>query len=298
MGRVSIFALIGLIGTTVSAAEEAPSRAKAVREGIEAIEARLDRAVDKVSLPQAARLVGRIEGTRGYRLPGYGVVFVLTPRSLPSPEKNVFVLRTEGPHHRVLRVETRSHKSDGGSADADHGGEEEEIDALERQVLVLQAETEEARRAAEEEMDRLVVRVRTAAAHEHETEGAAGDAAAPPAPPAPPSPPEPALPPPPPWKFWFGAGIPHDDRTPDAVVADVRAAVIDALAPPGELVPDLGGAEQVTVAIDFVPGGLFLAPTRPERTLVLRARVKDLDARSRGSITPEELRRRVEVVEY
>ena len=52
------------------------------------------------------------------------------------------------------------------------------------------------------------------------------------------------------------------------------------------------------MTVDFVPGGIFAAQARPERTLVVSVRVKDVDARARGAITPEELRKRVEVTEY
>ena len=99
---------------------------------------------------------------------------------------------------------------------------------------------------------------------------AAPEAPAPPAPPqapdapAPPSPPEAPLPPaPPPWKFWFETGAPEEKRTPEAVVADVRGAVIDALAAQGGRLVGLAGDERVTVAVDFVPGGLFAAQARP-----------------------------------
>jgi hypothetical protein len=74
--------------------------------------------------------------------------------------------------------------------------------------------------------------------------------------------------------------------------------VIDALATQGGRLVGLGGDERVTVAVDFVPGGLFAAQARPQRTLVVTARVKDIDGRARGAITAEELRRRVEVAEY
>jgi len=114
------------------------------------------------------------------------------------------------------------------------------------------------------------------------------------APEAPPPPP----PPPPPWKSWFETGAPQEKRTPEAVVADVRGAVIDALAAQGGRLVGLAGDERVTVAVDFVPGGLFAAQARPEKTLVVTARVKDVDARARGAITAEELSRRVEVTEY
>jgi hypothetical protein len=256
----------------------------AARSGIEAVEAQLTRAVDRVSLPHAAQLLGRVESARGYRLPGYGLVLVLTPRMLPGGEGQVYVLRGAPPKHRRLRVERRSSTT----GEATWTVNDEEIETLERQVLVLQHETEAARRAAEEDLDRIVedVRVRVAPP-------------VPPAPPAPPSPAEAPLPPaPPPWKFWFETGTPEEKRSPETVVADVRVAVIDTLAAQDESLVGLAGDERVTVAVDFVPGGLFAAQARPEKTLVVTARVRDVRARARGSITPEELRRRVEVTEY
>jgi hypothetical protein len=81
-------------------------------------------------------------------------------------------------------------------------------------------------------------------------------------------------------------------------VADVRAALVDALAAHGGRVAGLAGDDRVTVAVDFVPGGMFAVQARPGRTLVVSARVRDMEARGRGAITTEELRTRVEVTEY
>lgn len=293
---ILVAAVLATLPGTAAAGEEAQAPAAVPREEIEALEAQLDRAVDRVSLPHAARLVGRTESARGYRLPGYGLVFVLTPRALPSGEKGTFVFRVDKPRHRVVRVETRR----GPEATAPDP-EEQEIETLERQVLTLQAETEEARRAAEEGMERLVHDVRIRLAPVPAPAPDAPEAPSPPAvggaPPAP-EPPEAPLPPPPPWKFWFEAGAPQDDRTPEALVADVRGAVIDTLAMPRETLSGLGGDEFLTVAVDFVPGGFFASRARPERTLVVRARVRDVEARGRGAITLEELRRRLLVVDY
>ena len=296
--------LVVVAGLASSAAGEQPERpiAAPLREGMEALEAQLDQAVDHVSLPHAARLLGRGESARGYRLPGYGIVFVLTPRALLGGQGQVYVFRSGGPTHRRLRVEARP----SGSAAATRATEEEEeIETLERQVLVLQHETEAARRAAEEEMDRIVQRIRVAPSSEVHIEGApAEDAPVPPrAPAAPvlPSSPSPVaapLPPPPPWKYWFEAGLPEEKRAPAAVVADVRTALIDALTTQGARLSGLGGEERVTVAVDFVVGGIFVSQARPEKTLVVSARARDIQARARGAITPEELRKRVEVTEY
>jgi len=281
-----------------AAAEESRKASTTPREGIEALEAQLSRAVDRVSLPHAAQLLGRIEAARGYRLPGYGVVFVLAPRTLPGGEGHVYVLRG-APKHRRVRVETR------GTGEREETVFTDDVETFERQVLVLQHETEAARRAAEEEMEQLVqdVRVRVApptAVHVEVREEPLAPPVAPDAPsaPVPTVAPVPPVPPaPPPWKFWFGSGALRENRTPEAVVAEVRAALVDALAGQVRLA-GLAGDERVTVTVDFVPGGVFAVQARPERTLVLSARVRDVDARARGAITAEELRKRVEVTEY
>jgi hypothetical protein len=276
----------------------------AAREGVEAFEARLARAVDRVSLPHAARLLGRVESARGYRLPGYGLVLVLTPRMLPGGEGQVYVLRRGAPKHRI-RIESHAPST----GEATWTVDDEQVETFERQVLVLQHETEAARSAAEEEMERMVedVRVRVAPpSRVHvEVHTAVPEPQAPPAPPPAPDTPAPAVPPeapppppPPPWKSWFETGAPQEKRTPEAVVADVRGAVIDALAAQGGRLVGLAGDERVTVAVDFVPGGLLAAQARPQKTLVVTARVRDVDARARGAITLEELRKRVEVTEY
>jgi hypothetical protein len=258
-------------------------RVSVAREAMEQVEAGLDRAVDRVSVPHAALLLGRPGSARGYRLPGYGVVFVLTPRALPGNEGAFYVLH--GPRRR-LRVESRRPEAE----------EEQRIEALERQVLVLQYETEAARRAAEEDMERIV----------HDVRGRLAPAPAeePPPPPEAPSPPAPPAavpapaPMPPPWRFWFETGTQEDGRAPEAVIADVRAAVLGAIEGQARSLAGLGGDERVTVTVDFVPGGLFASHGRPARTLVVTARIRDIEARARGAIAPEELRRRVEVVEY
>jgi hypothetical protein len=159
MPMLAVAAIVATVAGPARGAEEAKKRAPAVpREGIEALEARLDRAVDRVSLPQFARLIGRTDSARGYQLPGYGLVFVLTPRALPGGESGALVLRPGRHLRHVVRLETRSEPEPKPASEPDP--EEQQIESLERQVLTLQAETEEARRAAEEEMDRLVQDVR------------------------------------------------------------------------------------------------------------------------------------------
>lgn len=313
--------LAGLATAALAAPGSAQERRPAAREDLEALEARLDRAVDGVSLPYAARLLGRADAARAYRLPGYGIVLVLTPRALPGPSGHVYFLRGGGAKARKLRFESTP---PGSGATVVELLDDDGVESFERQVLVLQHETEAVRRAAEEEMERIVrdVRVRVAAprppAAAPEAQGAAPEAlpprsATPPAPPAPPSPnaapaaPEPPAAPapvgwaplaPPPWKFWFEAGAPQETRAPEAVVADVRSALVEALAAAQVAVPGLAADERVTVTVDFVAGGMLAAGARPERTLVVSVRARDVAARARGAIDDAELRRRVEVSEY
>jgi hypothetical protein len=285
--RLALAALLAALVSPAAAAEKEKPRPVAGREELEAVGATVARAVDRVSLPHAARLLGRVESARGYRLPGYGVVLVLTPRTLPGDEGQIYVLHSGVPKHRRVRVETRR---PGASAVSAGTSDEEAIETFERQVLVLQEETEAARRAAEEEMDRIVQDVRVRVAHASEVHVEVVPAPVPAEAPLPPAPP--------PWKFWFETATPKEKRSPETVIADVRGAVVDALATSGIRLAGLAGDERVTVTVDFVPGGIFAAEARPERTLVVSVRAKDVDARSRGAITPEELRKRVEATEY
>lgn len=297
---LGVLAALALAPTTARA-QAAPRAAAqgrhatgATRAGIDELQARLDRAVDRVSRPQPAAL-GR-EAARGYRLPGYGVVFVLAPRMLGE----LGAPNALQPRHRLELRRVRP----GGRAAGDEVGE------LEREVIVLQQETEQARRAAEQDMDRIVRELQLRLAepgvvHVDATADAAAAGDADPRPSAKPAvrlppaaPEEAALPAPPPWKFWFAGPVPPETRATAEVVADVRQALIGTLeAGPGGL-PGLAADEFVTVAVDFEAPDLFARRSRPERTLVVRARVRDLLARARGAIPPEELRRRIEAIEY
>ncbi|HEY7922541.1 MAG TPA: hypothetical protein VII62_05120, partial [Vicinamibacteria bacterium] len=269
----------------------------------------LDRAVDRVSLPHAARLLGRAEVARGYRLPGYGLVLVLTPRALPGGEGQVYFF---GPGKtRRMRVDKR--QKGASQTVVVNIDDSDGLETFERQVLVLQHETEAARLAAEQEMDRIAEDVRVRIAPPLPPEAPPTPEAAPaPLPPqapvavaAPVAAPVPPVPPvawtaaPPPWKFWFEAGSPAETREPAAVIADVRASLVDTLvAADAATLAGLGADERVTVAVDFVSGGLFVANARPSRTLLVSVRGRDVAARGRGAISAEELRRRVEVSEY
>jgi hypothetical protein len=68
--------LLGLLGPGASSAAD-------LRTDLEAVGVALDRAVQQVSRP--SRPVAPRSGARGYRLEGYGAMFVLAPRALPVP---------------------------------------------------------------------------------------------------------------------------------------------------------------------------------------------------------------------
>jgi hypothetical protein len=197
-------------------------------------------------------------------------------------------------------VRVERHVTPGGS-----DWEPQRVEEIERQVLVLQHAAEAQRRAAEEDRDRMVrdIRVRLEV---HRPEGEPGEGVDVTAAEAPGMAPpdaawvaeDPGEPGPPPWAFWFEPGVGHEERSPDRIVGDVRDAVLEALDSEGDAVEGLAPEEYVTVAIDFVPGGFFASDQRPARTLIVRVRQRDLTARADGTLGPEELRSRVEVIEY
>jgi hypothetical protein len=314
------------------AAEASPVPGAAIvvvpRAALEQLEAQLDDAVAQVSRPSAGLVVGRVEGTRGYQLPGYGAIFVLAPRALPHSHREVVywsravippgaqdvMLEPEG--QDLLPVPPSPEPGAPGSGKPKTKGrriapldpeQTRELAQIEAQVQAFQREAEEARQAAERDLDRLTQEFQVLLAPPT-PQDVRVPAPAPPAgpatrvaagaPPTPRPPTAPVPPLPPPWRFWFDAREAQDERTPERVVADVRTAVVDTLEAHGPTLPGLRPEEFITVAVDFLPGGLFVAQARPTQTIVVRARVRDLGERARGQLSPEALRGRIEVVQY
>jgi hypothetical protein len=108
------------------------------------------------------------------------------------------------------------------------------------------------------------------------------------------------LPPPPaPWRYWFETADEADDARPATqIVADVRAAMTDALEAQGATLASVGPDELLVTAVDFVSGPALIPAGRPDKTIVLRVRRKDLEDRRSGKISPEELRKRIDYAEY
>jgi hypothetical protein len=303
-----------LLGPAVAAAGES---AGVPRSELEQLEAQLDQAVGKVSRPSAGIVLGRAEGSRGYHLPGFGAVFVLAPRALPRTG-GVMVFTPGMPPGAVIHIEESVSSDDsrppgappppskagrkqmkirsGGKAVPLDPEEAQRIAEVEAQVAAFQKEAEEARQAAEREFEQLAFEMQVmlappvpVAPDRPETPAQVVR--------APSSPRPPSAPAPPPWHFWFDSRETSDPRAPEDVVADVRSAVMATLESHGAIITGLSPDEHVAVAVDFVAGGPF-AQARPAKTLVVRARRKDLDEHARGRLSADDLRKRIEIVEY
>jgi hypothetical protein len=342
-----------------------------VRSEIDAFAAALDAAVKRVSRSSPVMLAGR-EGARGYRVPGFGALFVLPPRALPSASPRALAERAavrsldDAIRHleqglrtassaavraqmeknlrelRQTRAELTSRDRSSGvvllsppAVSAVMAGEEPvelRLEELQRELETQMAEQMRALQEAErshadrgqetasrmegqvrelqtrmEETRREVERARREAERQLEMHLPVGPA--PPAPPeapaAPAAPAEPAaapemLPPalaPAPWQMWFATEDPADGRTAEAIVRDVRAAVTALLERPGAALHQLRPDEYVAVAVDFVPR-VAMAGRAAQKTLVIKARKRDLDDHRAGRLGADELHRRIEYAEY
>jgi hypothetical protein len=108
----------------------------------------------------------------------------------------------------------------------------------------------------------------------------------------------PELPPAPPWQVFFDFAESQDTRTPEAVIQEVRQAVVGTLAAQGGRLSGVRPEEQVVVAVDFLPSlrpGLRAAP---ERTLVIRVSKRDLEDLQAHRLSREEFQKRVQASEY
>lgn len=316
MTRLTAAALLAALAlATPAGAEQVDPR----RE-MEALERALDGAVRQVSRSSATHVLGVGEACRGYRLAGYGAVFVLSPRLLPvrrgaphaalsGPALDAAIAaledvlaRVQVPDQRVVisrRLDVLRRQRVGRVTGAKPAGPsteaalrespQEQVRAMEEQARALDAEAAKAREEAERSIAEVEQEVRSRLSP------------APPAPAPPPLaavPPVDPLPPVPPWRLWFDGGEEPGARTADSLVADVRTAVTRALEAEGGGLKALGSEEFVVVAVDFFPRGSFGAWERPARTLVVRVRKKELEDRQAGRLLPEELRKRIEYTEY
>jgi hypothetical protein len=280
----------------------------------------LDIAVRQVSRPSPYQVLGPVAAGSSYLLPGYGAVFVLPARALPS-EGEVIVVHEGAPGsepvvsvwrrdaRRVPRTKERA-PAPPQPALPDFDREIQQIEGL---VEAYSREAERASRDAERAFEAVeqAMRVRI-----RELEGAPPAPAVPQTPPAAPSGPVPVVAPaapappaagtppalavPPPWRFWYQAEAHSGDPRPaERVVADVKGALIQALETRGAGLTVVRPDDFVVVAVDFSAQGFpFRMQRRADRTLVVKARKRDLDERRAGRLAAEELRKRIEALEY
>jgi hypothetical protein len=177
-----------------------------------------------------------------------------------------------------------------------------------RDIESLQEEAETFRREAERAMEKaerdVLVRLRVPQGALPPVPPRPPAVEVPPPPPveapAPPAPPAPVVAPDPPapgaqrWIFRFDDGL-KEGVAPETVLADVRRAIVSGLGGYRGALAGLGPEESVVVAVDFMPR---MADRSGARTVVARARKKDLVAHRAGRLSAAALRARVEFDEY
>jgi hypothetical protein len=292
---------------------EAGPPAPGPREELEQLARHLEAAVRRVSLPGSEPLLGA-ESARGYYVAGVGAMFVVPPRAVPRPTR-VLVL---GPGRPPVLVDAPGAYAELeallGPAEARRlTGRQRPRNAHERELDRL---AEQFRRQAEEasrEMELLFEAwARGRVAPVARPRGGATVADSAPAPgsgtalpgsegaAAPGPPPAGALP----GEVNGGSpsalldDAPADTRPPEIIVGDVREAVVAALAAHGAGLRGVGSAEQVSVAVDFVPRGVISTDSRPARTLVVRVSKRALDERAAGRLDPAAFQKQVQISEY
>lgn len=270
----------------------------------------LELAAGRVSRPSPFQVMGPATGASSYLLPGYGAIFVLSARALPT-DGGVIVVHDGPPGSEPVigfwRRDGRRLQKPKVGARLREAPEPPELKELDRDIQQIESlvqaysrEAELASREAERAFERIAQELR-GRFPETEAPPVAGTAPAPPAPAAPAAPAAPTLQPPPaaPWRFWFQAEDYGDPRPPDQVVSEVKNALIQALEARGGLLTIMKPDDFVVVAVDFTARGFPLRPERrAERTLIVTAKKRDLDERRAGRIGADELRKRIEALEY
>jgi len=316
------------LAAAVAAAPPVPKPAGAepeVRAELESLQASLEAAVAPVSRP-AGLIVGR--GGRSYLLKGFGAVVVLAPRALPReprrPQAQEARMRAELARSLEERIAATGDAAERRRLEIalrrvreTPGGERRVIVRVPPpphaphaprpfDVEVMVEEAEAFRRAAEEAMERaerdVMFQLRVPEPLPMPPPPPM-PLATPPAPPvpavAPPAPPEfaapfPAFPPAGPF-FWV------EDRegeggAPQAVVAEVRRAIARGLRAHRGRLDHLAADEVVAVAVDFMPRMADRGAS--PRTVVARAKKRDLDAARAGRLDEAALLARIEFDEY
>jgi hypothetical protein len=317
-----LWGCVGTLTVVLAAAETglAQSRSNEPKNDSAAIERALGQSVGRVSRPAQPFALG-FDDVRVFRLEGYGVLFVLSPRHLPggAPGQRGVIHRFRfggepvtdfDPSRRILEDAIKNAPSEEVKAQlqsnlralerlqkgaaAQTGAISPEAEARTRRELKrLQEVIETFRSESEREWARAERNLAEAlAVANRRPEGAAPHPAEAPliefseATPSPPAP----------WAVWFEIEE-SDEASPEETVQNVRTAVTRVLESAPAVLHALRPDEFVAVAVDFLPRDTFVEAPRPRKSLVIRVRKRDLDDRRTGQISVESLRSRIEVLE-
>ena len=292
LGLLPALVLVGRVSSAQQGAD--------VRGQIERTAIFLDEAVHQTSRPSPLGLFEPSQMTRGYRIPGVGVVFVAPSRSLPSPrtvrwrERALAAARRQvkttapapataasppqpgqggpGPTGQSVITRRRFEFQGDGLSEAE---KERVLRSFEEQARLLQ---ENSLRQYQETEQALRQMMRNGAPGSAEEENGTL-----------------LLPPMPPWNPGVFGEEPPDTRTAQQVLDDVRQALAQALAanPPSFLAAE----ESLIVTVDFFDDDVFDFVARPVSTLVARVQAKDVAACRAGSLSFEDFKKRIEYSE-
>jgi hypothetical protein len=305
-------AVLGLVGAAAVAFAAPAPAPRPPRAELEGLQASVEAAVTRVSRP-AGPVFGR--PSRAYHLKGYGAFVVLAPRALPRVHRHT----VDGPEARAYTDALRRlERLRAARPHRDPQALQEEAEAFRREVerAMEKAERDVLIRLRVENDGRPVVLFMPPGVPEVPEMPEMPEMPEVPDPPDAPIPaviPQPAVPAvpaliprpatpavpavpamPPGWSFWFG-DVEGDDAPPDRVLADVRGAIVAGLGGYRGSLALLGPDEFVVVAVDFVPR---IADRAGSRTVVARARKRDLAEHRAGRLSAAALQTRVEFDEY
>jgi hypothetical protein len=291
------------------AASALAAESKLPRRELAPLEQALSEAVGQVSYPASVPMMGSAETCRGYRLPGFGALFVISPRLVPQRIAMKTQNALESDTARVDRELTRSISNleenlKAATADKDKqeltnaiarmkdqqrqvrqraAAErqlEREIQVYEAEVAAMHQQALQAQREAEESMKQMLDRLPRGPAAVSEARSVAMSSHRVP-----------------PWVNWVRTPA-EDARTPEQVITEVRRALTNVLEQHGAELESLEPDEVVAVAVDFVSSVGGDGPAAPARTLVVRAPKSVLDALRAGKLPVEEARKQFQVAEY
>lgn len=283
-------------GSAALLAQESPAD---VRREIDRLAYQLDESVRQVCRPSPLNLFGPTQLVRGYRIPGVGVVFVVPPRSLPSTR--AAGARSGSPSRQVQRAAgspaasrdvrplpppppLRRPPAGARMTDADQA--ELALRAFEEQVRSMDEAAARMHQGVQQAMAEMMRDVQRTGARGERARPASDDQ-------------RDGFPPLlllPPWNESWGSEAPSDPRSTDEVLRDVQKALADTLT--AGAFAGLPLDEALVVTVEFFGEDSLDPAARPTATLVERLRVRDVDARSRGTLSKEEFVKRVETSQF